>query len=95
MSTIMALIAAVGVMPVYISSRPKKRSMRLKSSMSLSLLEPASLAAWEPWGQNMLHKGTMKDTDQEKNADASKDRISRWECLKVNVRAGILHERKS
>ena len=95
MSTIMGLIAAVGVMPVYISSRPKKRSMRLKSSMSLSLLEPASLAAWELWGQNMLHKATMKDTDQEKNADASKDRISRWECLKVNVRAGILHEKKS
>ena len=34
----------------------------------------------------------MKDTDREENADPRKDYISRWECLKVNVRAGILHE---
>ena len=44
-STIMSLIAVVGVMPVYISSRPKKRSMRLKRSMSLAWLAPTSLAA--------------------------------------------------
>ena len=48
-STIMCVIAVVGVMLVYISSRPRKRSMRLKRSINLSLLELASLAAWEPW----------------------------------------------
>jgi hypothetical protein len=36
----------------------------------------------------------MKDTDQEKNADPSKDCICGWECLKVNVRARILHQEK-
>jgi hypothetical protein len=35
-STIMSVIDAVGVMLVYMSSRLKKRSMRLKTSMSLS-----------------------------------------------------------
>ena len=43
-SMIMSLMAAVGVMPVYISSRWKKRSMRLKISMILSRLEPASFS---------------------------------------------------
>jgi hypothetical protein len=48
-STIMSVIAVVGVMLAYISSRLKKRSMRLKTSISLSLSELVSLAAWEPW----------------------------------------------
>jgi hypothetical protein len=60
-STIMSLIAMVGVIPVYISSRPKKRSMRLKSSMSLSWLALASLTAWEPcvskWAALGNHEG--------------------------------------
>ena len=33
----------------------------------------------------------MEDTDQEENADPRKDCICRWECLKGNIRAGILH----
>jgi hypothetical protein len=48
-STIMSVIAVVGVMLAYISSRLKKRSMRLKTSISLSLSELVSLVAWEPW----------------------------------------------
>jgi hypothetical protein len=31
----------------------------------------------------------MKDTDQEENPDPRKDRICRWECLKVTIRAGF------
>ena len=34
----------------------------------------------------------MKDTDQEKNTDSCKDYICQWECLKVNIRAGVLHD---
>jgi hypothetical protein len=48
-SVIISLIAMVGVMPVYISRRRKKRSMRLKTSMSLSWRAPVSLAVWEHW----------------------------------------------
>ena len=43
-STIKSVIAVVGVMLMYISSRWKNRSMRLKMSMSLSWLELTSLA---------------------------------------------------
>jgi hypothetical protein len=46
-STITSVIAVVGVMLVYRSSRWKNRSMRLKMSMSLSWPELTSLAAWE------------------------------------------------
>ena len=34
----------------------------------------------------------MKDTDQEEDAHPRKDYICRWECLEVNIRAGIHHE---
>ena len=44
-STIMSIIAAVGGTAVYVSSRLKKYSMRLKSSMSLVPLALTSLAA--------------------------------------------------
>ena len=33
----------------------------------------------------------MKDADNEKNADPRKDRICRWECMKVHVKAKIPH----
>jgi hypothetical protein len=55
-TTIMSLIALVGVMLVYISSRRKKCSTRLKMSISLSLLALAALAAWAR-RQNRSHKG--------------------------------------
>ena len=67
-STIMSLIALVGVMLVYISSRQKKCSMRLKMSISLSWLALASLVAWVRC-QNRSHKGEMWDTDRKKVAD--------------------------
>src|SRR6267154_1714626 len=54
-STIMSIIAVVGVIPVYISSRWKKRSIRFKMSTSLSRLALASLAAWRRC-QNRFHK---------------------------------------
>jgi hypothetical protein len=86
-STIMSVIAAVGVRTVYISSRRKKCSTRLKISIIFSWLALASLAAWwEPRCQNGLRKRHMEDTDQEENADPRKDCICRWECLKVYVK---------
>jgi len=45
-STIISVIAAVGVRTVYISSRRKKCSMRLKVSIIFSRPVLASLAAW-------------------------------------------------
>jgi hypothetical protein len=48
MSTIVFVNAIVRMMLVYISSRRKKRSTRLKISISWSPLALASLAAWEP-----------------------------------------------
>ena len=36
----------------------------------------------------------MKDTDQEENADPRKDCICRRECLKENIRVGILYEKR-
>jgi len=46
--------------------------------------------------QNSLHmKRHMKDTDQEENADPRKDCICRWECLMVNVKPEILHDKIS
>jgi hypothetical protein len=94
-STIMSVIATVGVRTVYISSRRKKCSMRLKTSAILSWLVLASLAAWEPRCQNSLRKRRMKDTDQEENADPRKDCICRWECLKACVKAEILRDKIS
>jgi hypothetical protein len=46
-STTIFDIVVVGVMLMYILSRRKKRSTRLKMSISWSLLALASLAAWE------------------------------------------------
>jgi hypothetical protein len=80
-STIMSVIAVVGVIPAYISSRWKKRSMRFKMSISLSRLVLASLAAWGRC-QNRLRKGGMHDTDREKDPDSHKNCICRWESLK-------------
>jgi hypothetical protein len=91
-STIMLVIPAVGVRAVYISSRRKKCSMRLKMSIIFSWPVLASLAAWEPRCQNGLHKRQMKGTDQEENADTRKDCVCWWECLKVYVKAEILHD---
>ena len=85
-STIMSVIAVVGEILVYISSRWKNLSMRLKISTSLSWLAPASLAAWELRCQNNLRKQQMKDTDQEENADSSENCICRWKCLRINVK---------
>ena len=92
-SIIMSVIAIVGVMLVYISSLWKKFSMRPKMSISLSWIALASLAAWGPGCQNWSHKRKMQDTDRKKNANPSKDRSCRWECLKINVRAGIRHDK--
>ena len=43
----------------------------------------------------MLCTGTTKDTDREENADPCKNYICRRECLKVNIRKGILHKKIS
>jgi hypothetical protein len=59
-STIMSLIALVGVMLVYISSRRKKCSMRLKLSISFPWLALASLAAWVQC-QNKSHDRKMQE----------------------------------
>jgi hypothetical protein len=91
----MSVIAVVGVRTVYISSRRKKCSMRLKMSIIFSWLPLAFLAAWEPWCQNSLRKRDMKNTNQEENADPRKDCICRLECLIVNVKAEILHDKIS
>ena len=37
----------------------------------------------------------MKDTDQEENSDARKNCVCRWECLIVNIKAEILHDKIS
>ena len=57
-STITFVIVIVGVMPAYISSRRKKYSMRLKTSLSLSRLVIVSLAAWEPLCQEPFSPAT-------------------------------------
>jgi predicted membrane channel-forming protein YqfA (hemolysin III family) len=62
-STIMSLIALVGVMLVYISSRRKKFSIRLKMSISLAWLALASLAAWARC-QDGSHDRKMEETDR-------------------------------
>ena len=35
----------------------------------------------------------MRDTNREENTDSCKDCICRWKCLKVNIRAEILHQK--
>jgi hypothetical protein len=71
--------------------------MRLKMSIIFSWLALAFLAAWEPGvnSQNGLRMRDINDTDQEENADPSKDRICRWECLRVDVKTEILHDKVS
>ena len=78
-STIISVIALVGGIPVYISSRRKKRSMRFKISTSFSRLALASLAAWRQC-QSRLSRETL-GTDQKKNPDSRKNCIRRRECL--------------
>jgi hypothetical protein len=87
----MFVIAIDGLMLIYISSRWKKCPIRLKASMSLSRLEPTSLAAWGRC-ENRLQKGDVSDTNRKENADPSKYDIRRWVCLKVDIRIEILHE---
>ena len=94
-STIMSVIAAVGVRIVYISSRRKKCSMRLNMPIIFSSLALASLAACEPRCQISLRKRYMKDTDQEENANPRKDYICRWKSLKVYVKAEAIHDKIS
>ena len=91
-STITSVIAVVGGIPVYISSRWKKRSMRLKMSMSLSRLALASLAARERC-QNRLDKGEMHDTDRKKDPNSRKNCICSRECLEKKIRADLRHEK--
>ena len=87
-STIISVIAVVGGIPMYISSRWKKCSMRLKMSMSLSRLALASLAAWGPC-QNRLDKGETHDTDRKKDPNSRKNCVCSWECLKT-IRVDVL-----
>ena len=83
--TITFVIAAVGVMLVYISSRWKKLSILLKASISLSCTALASLAAWDPLCQNRSHKREMQDTNREENTYPCKYYNCRWECLKKKL----------
>ena len=94
-STIIFVIAIDGLMLIYVSSRWKKCSMRLKTSMSLSRLELSSLAAWEHGCKNRLREEDMNHTNREENADSSNYDIRRWICLKVGIKIEILHEEMS
>src|SRR5882757_2910932 len=87
-STIMSLIALVGVMLVYISSRRKKCSIRLKMSIILSWRALASLAAWARC-QNRSRDRKTQETDRKENANPCEDYTCWWECLPINIRVKI------
>ena len=86
-STIASIVAVVDMVLVYISSRWKKRSMRLKTSISLSRLEPTSIAAWGPLGVKIGHarEPSMDDTDRYDDANPHKICVYQWKCLKVKA----------
>ena len=89
----MSVIAVVGVMPMYISSRRKKCSMRSKMSLSLSRLVLVSLTACEPQCQNICVSEKMKNPDQEESPDRGKDCVCWWKCLKLHITTETLHEK--